>query len=319
MSQYKKVVVVTGSTGVIGTAIAKGVAQANFITPTVSHLILIVRNTHRGEKIAAPLRSKSLVVEVISADLSHVPSIVKAGAQICSTYPYVSVLVNNAAVVSTRREEVDGLECQFATNVLAYHALAKVLLPAMTSGGRVVHVASNLAGGLDLADLQSRRGDYDARAVYSRTKQAARMLAAEAAMDGRGFKEAGVLVTACHPGVVTSTLLENLGYHSGIDAAPTAAQTPLRLALGPAMPSGTYCMHGGFEPRVVPFRARDCCSDRLPCFRCLPTQGSPRSRSCVHLPRTRTHAQLCGTHARSSWPNAWWSQKAASILQSEKG
>ena len=237
--QYRKIAVLTGSTGAIGEAIAAGIVTANFIAPTVSHLILIVRNKHRGEKIAAPLRSKSLKVEVAIADLSSVASVLECAAAIRSQYPSVDILINNAAVVPLQREEVDGLEMQFAVNVLAYFVLAEALLPAMPPGARVVHVASTLTGGLDLDDLQSTRMRYEANSVYARTKQANRMLAAEAAVPGRGFHEAGVLVTACHPGVVTSTLLDNLGI-GGRDPAAKAAQTPLKLALGPAPPSGSF-------------------------------------------------------------------------------
>ena len=66
------------------------------------------------------------------------------------------------------------------------------------------------------------------------------MLAAEAAAPGRAFAEQGVAVVACHPGIVTSTLLRNLGFERGFDTAAVAAQTPLRLALGPEVASGTF-------------------------------------------------------------------------------
>ena len=57
---------------------------------------------------------------------------------------------------------------------------------------------------------------------------------------GRAFAEQGVAVVACHPGIVTSTLLRNLGFERGFDTAAVAAQTPLRLALGPEVASGTF-------------------------------------------------------------------------------
>ena len=98
-----------------------------------------------------------------------------------------------------RREEVEGLELQFATNVLAYFVLMRSLLPAMTRGGRVVLVASQLTNELDLGDLQSRRGAAAESHVvrYAKTKTAVRMLAAEAAAPGRAFAEQGVAVVAC--------------------------------------------------------------------------------------------------------------------------
>ena len=38
----------------------------------------------------------------------------------------------------------------------------------------------------------------------------------------------------------SSTLLRNLGFERGFDTAAVAAQTPLRLALGPEVASGTF-------------------------------------------------------------------------------
>ena len=78
--------------------------------------------------------------------------------------------------------------------MLSYLVLMKGLLPSMGKGGRVVCVASQvtadlprsppfplrsrvvcvasqLAGGLDLSDLQSARRRYNAKDVYSTTKQ----------------------------------------------------------------------------------------------------------------------------------------------------
>lgn len=242
MADKHKVIVMTGSTGAIGQAIVNGVAFSNRLTKTVSRLILIVRNNYRGERIAEPLRSQALKVDVHIADLSRPSSVAACAASLCEKYPRIDVLVNCAAVAPPRREVTpDGLEESFATNVLAYFVLMRGLLPAMGHGGaRVVLVASNVAGGLNLADLQSESGSYNVTDVYAKTKQANRMIAAEAAEPGRGFAEARISVTSCHPGVVSSTLLENLGFGTGRDAAASAAQTPLKLALGPAAQSGTF-------------------------------------------------------------------------------
>ena len=113
-------------------------------------------------------------------------------------------------------------------------------LSAFSRGARVVLVASQLSNGLKLDDLQSRTlQPYHPITVYSACKQAVRMLAAEAPT--HGFRDAGVSVSACHPGVVTSALLTTLGIATGPDRAEMAAQTPLNLALDTPPPeSGTY-------------------------------------------------------------------------------
>ena len=62
--------------------------------------------------------------------------------------------------------------------------------------------------------------------------QAARLRAAEA----------NVTANACHPGVVTSTLLSGLGFNRGWDSAGKGAATPAHLALSPKVEgvSGQY-------------------------------------------------------------------------------
>lgn len=232
-----KTVVLTGSTGAIGGAVAAGLASSK----QVSTLALVVRDAAKGERIAAPLRSSSLKVDVVVADLARPASVAECAAHLRDTYGTIHALINNAAIVPPTREEVDGLECQFAVNVVAYLVLMRGLLPAMPQGGRVVCVASDFAGGLDLGDLQTSKKPYDVRAVYRTTKQANRMIAAEAAAEGRGFSEAGVSVVSCHPGVVTSSLLRNLGFGTGFDSAESGAALPLQLAIGPhEPPTGTY-------------------------------------------------------------------------------
>lgn len=196
-------------------------------------------DTPRQDATSAAGRSEALKVDVLVADLARPASVAMCCARIRKEYPRVDVLINCAGAASDSRVEVDGLELQFATNVLGSFVLMRELLPAMPRGGRVVLVASELANGLNLEDLQSRKLDpYDPKTVYAATKQAIRMLAAEAPK--HEFASAGVVVTACHPGVVTSELLRTLGIATGPIRAEMAAQTPLKLALGPAPETGTY-------------------------------------------------------------------------------
>ncbi|KAJ1478022.1 hypothetical protein T484DRAFT_1818945 [Baffinella frigidus] len=56
--------------------------------------------------------------------------------------------------------------------------------------------------------MQKKR-EYDATTAYKQSKQANRMITKSAAAEL--FAGGGVTVMACHPGVVTSPLLQNLG------------------------------------------------------------------------------------------------------------
>jgi len=91
---------------------------------------------------------------------------------------------------------------------------------------RIVNVASQLAGDLDVKDMQFDSRKYDEMTAYRQSKQANRMLSWETA---RRFKNDDIIVHACHPGVVTSKVLSGLGYGSGFQSARSAAATPIFL------------------------------------------------------------------------------------------
>jgi retinol dehydrogenase-13 len=121
--------------------------------------------------------------------------------------------VNNAAVTPKRREETpEGIELQFATNVLGYFWMIQAFADILkrSAPARVVNVASDWAGDLELEDLEFKRRRYDNNAAYRQSKQADRMLTVPFA---ERLKPLGITVNACHPGEVPSTLSHNLGFH----------------------------------------------------------------------------------------------------------
>jgi NAD(P)-dependent dehydrogenase (short-subunit alcohol dehydrogenase family) len=99
----------------------------------------------------------------------------------------------------------DGVELVWATNVLAYFLVTELLLPRLKAAGkaRVVNVASQLAGGLDLTDVQFERRPWSGRAAYAQSKQADRMLTWALA---RRLSGQGVTANAMHPGFVATEI-----------------------------------------------------------------------------------------------------------------
>lgn len=89
------------------------------------------------------------------------------------------VLINNAAVTPRTREETnEGIELQWATNVLGYFWMINCFTSflKMAAPARVVNVASYWAGDLDISDLECKRRRYDNDMIYRQSKQANRML-----------------------------------------------------------------------------------------------------------------------------------------------
>ena len=218
---------VTGATGAIGEAIAQGLAA-----DCAREVVLVARNRDKAERVVQRIRRETgnSRVRFEMADLSRSDEIRGLAARWSGP---LHILVNNAAVTPRVREESqEGVELQFATNVLAYFRMIRAFTPYLqaAAGSQVVNVASYWAGGLDPDDLEFRRRPYSNDAAYRQSKQADRMLSTAFA---DRLAEQGTCVNACHPGDVNSTLSNSLGF-GGHQSPKEGADTPVWLANGGA-------------------------------------------------------------------------------------
>lgn len=226
--QDTRLAIVTGATGAIGGAIAKGIAaDPNY------EILLLVRDAHKGHRVVDMVRQATGNQKVSSAvvDLSLKASIGAFASQFARP---VHVLVNDAATAPrTKQLTAEGHELMFATNVLGYFWLTQVLKQHLIGAApsRVVNVASYWAGDLDLDDLEFSRRQYDNNVAYRQSKQANRMLTVALAEQ---LTPHDVTVNACHPGDVNSTLSNSLGF-GGSESPEAGARTPVWLALDPAL------------------------------------------------------------------------------------
>jgi NAD(P)-dependent dehydrogenase (short-subunit alcohol dehydrogenase family) len=234
----RRVALITGATGAIGKAIATRIASR-----PEYEVVLLCRNAEKAQAAVADIQQRTGNRRVRSeiVDLARRDSVVSLANRWEGP---VHVLVNNAATTPRRREKTpEGIELQFATNVLGYFWMINKFKDRLidSAPARVVNVASYWAGGLDLGDLEFERRRYDNDAAYRQSKQADRMLTVAFA---ERFAYAGVMVNACHPGDVVSTLSRNLGF-GGHETPDQAACTPAWLAteaLG-AKVTGKYFEH----------------------------------------------------------------------------
>jgi len=217
------VAAVTGATGAIGKAIAMQLASENI------HVVLITRD---------PVKSNAAVEEIIEttgnenvrfelADLSRLASI---GSLASSWDGPLHILINNAAISPPDRSETEeGIELQFATNVLGYYWITQKFSPILTksSPSRIVNVSSYWAGGLDFTDLEFKKRKYHNHDAYRQSKQANRMLTPVFAAI---LESKNITVNSCHPGDVNSSLSNSLGF-GGSQTPDSGARNPTWLAL----------------------------------------------------------------------------------------
>ena len=214
---------VTGATGAIGKGIARQIAaDRNY------EVVLLCRNEGKAARTLEDIQKSTGndKVRYKIVDLSMQASI-KALAD--HWQGSLHVLVNNAAVTPRQRQETaEGIEMQFATNVMGYLWLTEALQEAIAESApaRVVNVASYWAGDLQIDDLEFRRRDYNNNRAYRQSKQANRMLTVAYA---ERLKSRGITVNVCHPGDVNSRLSNNLGF-GGHESPDEGARTPVWLA-----------------------------------------------------------------------------------------
>lgn len=223
--QTLKLALVTGATGAIGKAIALEIARQPGY-----RVVLLCRDQQKAESAVGEIIGLSGNEQVSHeiVDVSRKSSIDALAGRLQNP---VHVLVNNAATTPRRRRETpEGIELQFATNVLGYFWLIQALAEQLTAGApsRVVNVASYWAGALDLDDLEFKKRPYDNDTAYRQSKQADRMLTVAFA---RRLREKGIAVNACHPGDVSSGLSNDLGF-GGHESPGEGARTPVWLATG---------------------------------------------------------------------------------------
>ena len=240
--QTGTVVVVTGASSGIGAASARALAAAG------ARVILAVRDTAKGERIAATMTGDT---EVRPLDLEDLASVRAFAATWAGP---IDILINNAGIMLVpEARTADGFERQMGTNHLGHFVLTNLLLPHIT--GRIVTVASNAhaRGQLDLDDLNWHTRPYDASQAYSDSKLANLLFTFE--LQRRlSARELSVRAMAVHPGMVRTNLfghrpmlgsmIDFIGRFAMQDPAHGARST--LFAATQDMPGGSFVQPTGF-------------------------------------------------------------------------
>lgn len=224
MSTHKSIrtVAVTGATGAIGYAIANQLASKGL------QVILLTRNP-KESALAVDAIKQTSGNDNIGFELVDLASRDSIQALATRWQVPLHILINNAAISPPNRTETrEGIELQFATNVLGYFWMSEFLSPVLaeSSPARIINVASYWAGSLDLEDLEFKQRRYHNHDAYRQSKQANRMLTPVFA---NMLEPMGITVNACHPGDVNSALSNSLGF-GGSQSPDEGARTPVWLS-----------------------------------------------------------------------------------------
>lgn len=205
----KRLVVITGATSGIGrTATIKYASMG-------ANLLCINRNEAKSAALQQEIESTyGVSCDYIIADLSLLDDIHRAASELSRLDTPIDVLIHNAGVYLTTREETpDGLEKVFVVHYLSSFILNYLLMDKLKAQeqARILLVSSEghrfAAWGLRLDDLNWKKRRYSGLKSYGSAKlaQLQSML-----VFNEHFHNTGVHINAMHPGAVkTETGQEN--------------------------------------------------------------------------------------------------------------
>ena len=205
--QTGRIAIVTGATSGLGLCCVRTLARRS------AEVVLAVRDTARGEAVAAGIRAEypAAKLSVSALDLASLASVRAFAIRANATLPRIDMLLNNAGLgmQPQRHETQDGFERQFGTNHLGHFALTALLMPALlrAPAPRVVTVASmaHRRGTIAWDDLQSKQA-YNGRLAYNQSKLANLMFALELAARAKE-QESTLSSMPAHPGLALTGFL----------------------------------------------------------------------------------------------------------------
>lgn len=186
---------VTGATSGLGLVTARALARLG------ASVVLLVRNTGKGEAVRAEISATTGndAVRVVGVDMGDLDA-VRSAAAVAGPGP-VDILVHNAgAMSSTRTLSRQGIEETVATHLVGPFLLTHLLGARLRArGARVIFVTS---GGmytepLSVADLEMGEAGYSGVTAYARAKRAQVSLVQEWAPR---LLPLGITLNAMHPG-----------------------------------------------------------------------------------------------------------------------
>ncbi|MBK6791743.1 MAG: SDR family oxidoreductase [Anaerolineales bacterium] len=199
-----KVVLITGATSGIGKQTALALAKMG------ARVVITGRSQSSGESAVAEIKAASgnANVDLLTGDLSAQANVHALAEQFKARHDRLDVLINNAGLAASERKLTeDGIESNFAVNVVTPYLLTHLLMDSLkkSPSPRVV----TLMGGdvptkLEMDNLQSEKS-FDGLNTYSQTKLAMMVLMYEFAQ-----REKDMTINVCYPGQASTNMTRSV-------------------------------------------------------------------------------------------------------------
>jgi NAD(P)-dependent dehydrogenase (short-subunit alcohol dehydrogenase family) len=199
-----KTVLITGATSGIGFQTALALAKMG------AQVIITGRSNSSGESAVADIKAASgnSKIDLLIGDLSVQKNIHSLAEQFKARYDRLDVLINNAGLAASERKlTVDGIESNFAVNVVAPFLLTHLFmdsLKASKSPRVVILMGGDVPAKLDLDNLQSELS-FDGLNSYSQSKLAMMVMMYEFAQ-----RTQDVTINVCYPGQASTNMTRSV-------------------------------------------------------------------------------------------------------------
>ena len=201
----KKLAIITGADGGMGTEITRAVAKAGY------RVVMACYDLQRAETKRQMLMKDTgnHDIEIEFIDLASLKTVAAFVDRMRESGEHVSLLMNNAGTMETHRIITeDGLERTVSVNYVGPYLLTRKLLPLMGEGSRIVNMVSctYAIGTLDFPDFfrKGKKGGFWRIPIYSNTKLALTLFTIDLS---RRVRERGITVNAADPGIVSTDII----------------------------------------------------------------------------------------------------------------
>ncbi|KAM0558475.1 hypothetical protein ACHAPJ_004669 [Fusarium lateritium] len=217
-----KTIVITGANTGIGLEAARHFTRLN-----AARVIIGCRSLDKGEQAKKDIEEtigRHDVVEVWQLDLASYDSVREFAAQV-NKLERVDALINNASLLTFKREIIEGHESALTVNVISTALLTLLALPALRRTGtrfnvvsHVVIVSSDAAyeGRLPVRESNKIIEDLDAQTLvlerYSETKLLQAMFVERLAEAVDASGQGHIVINAVHPGFCSTELFRNVPF-----------------------------------------------------------------------------------------------------------
>ncbi|XP_020221225.1 dehydrogenase/reductase SDR family member 12 [Cajanus cajan] len=251
--------IVTGANSGIGYATAEGLANRG------ATVYLVCRNKEKGEAALSDIRTKTgnLNVYLEICDLSSVNEIKSFASRFSEKNVPVHVLVNNGGLLEQNRVTTsEGLELNFAVNVLGTYTMTELMVPLLEKASPDARVITVSSGGMYTSpltkDLQYSESNFNGVEQYARNKRVQVALTEKWA---ETYKNKGIGFYSMHPGwaetpgVAKSLPSFSESFSGKLRTSEEGADTVIWLTLQPKekLVSGAFYFDRAEAPKHLTF------------------------------------------------------------------